>query len=124
MRVLLNDPPRARSEDNDHFVPLDELLAGSDIISLHVPLNMSGIDKTYHLADRIFIGKCGRKPYLINTSRGEVVDTGVVRSALKDSLLDGAVFDVWENDPHIDREMLRLALSCPTATASYHLRGE
>jgi erythronate-4-phosphate dehydrogenase len=124
MRVLLNDPPRARAESNDQFVSLDELLAGSDIISLHVPLNISGIDKTYHLVDRNFIGKCSRKPYLINTSRGEVVDTGAVKAALKDSLLEGAVLDVWENEQVIDREMLRLAHIATPHVAGYSLDGK
>ena len=49
MKVLLNDPPRARKEGNKDFVPLGNILYESDIVTVHVPLNIVGADKTYHL---------------------------------------------------------------------------
>lgn len=51
MKVLLNDPPRQRKENNEIFVDLDQVLAKSDIVTLHVPLNKGGIDNTFHLFD-------------------------------------------------------------------------
>jgi len=124
MKVLLNDPPRQRAEGPGNFVPLEELLAGSDIISLHVPLILSGADKTFHMVNRRFIEKCARKPVLINTARGEVMDTGAVKSALKKSTLAGAVTDVWENEPDIDRELLKIALIATPHIAGYSLDGK
>ena len=53
MRVLLNDPPRARVEGEKGFVFLDKILEESDIITLHVPLNQEGLDATWHLADEV-----------------------------------------------------------------------
>ncbi|GET29786.1 4-phosphoerythronate dehydrogenase [Prolixibacter sp. SD074] len=61
MKVLLNDPPRERAEGKSNFVSLDEILAQSDIITLHVPLNMAGEDKTFHLADDAFFAKAKKK---------------------------------------------------------------
>jgi len=49
MNVLLNDPPRERREGKNNFVGLDQLLIESDIITLHVPLNMDGDDRTFHM---------------------------------------------------------------------------
>ncbi len=51
MKVILNDPPRARSERTKIFVSLENVLKESDIITLHVPLNMDGRDKTNHFFD-------------------------------------------------------------------------
>ncbi len=61
MKVLLNDPPRARAESPEGFVELDVILRESDIITLHVPLNYEGIDKTFHLADESFFLKCSKE---------------------------------------------------------------
>src|SRR5512133_563848 len=57
MKVLLNDPPRARAEGGKSFVELESILENADIITLHVPLNLGGEDKTYHLADELFFNK-------------------------------------------------------------------
>ena len=51
MNVILNDPPRAKYDNNKHFETLDAVLEKSDIITLHVPLTSSGGDKTFHLFD-------------------------------------------------------------------------
>ena len=75
MRVVLNDPPKVREEGLCGFISLEGVLREADIISFHVPLNMNGEDKTYHLADTNFIEKMIDGSVLINTSRGEVVDT-------------------------------------------------
>jgi erythronate-4-phosphate dehydrogenase len=108
MKVLLNDPPRARIESPDDFVELDEILEKSDFITLHVPLNYEGVDKTFHLADESFFLKAGRKPVFINSCRGEVVKTSALKEAIANGLLSGAVIDCWENEPNIDTELLSL----------------
>lgn len=108
MKVLLNDPPRARAEGNNGFVDLTTLLESSDIITLHVPLIMEGPDKTYHLADNLFFAETKRNPILINSCRGEVTETESLKKALKSGLISGAVIDCWENEPGLDRELLDL----------------
>ena len=75
MKVLLNDPPRERAEGKSNFAALDQVLAESDIVSLHVPLNYKGIDKTFHLASRRFFEKMKQREWFINAARGEVTET-------------------------------------------------
>lgn len=108
MRVLCCDPPRARREGGDGFVSLDHLVSESDFITLHVPLNMDGDDCTYKLVDDDFLARMKPGAFLINSSRGEVVDGMVLKSALRSGHLGGAVLDVWENEPEIDLELLSM----------------
>ncbi|MGL4853354.1 MAG: 4-phosphoerythronate dehydrogenase PdxB [Phocaeicola sp.] len=113
MRVLKNDPPREKQGESG-FVHLSTLARECDFISFHTPLVCTGQDPTYHLADPSFFNSLQRKPLLINTSRGEVVDTQALKEALENGQLADAVIDVWENEPHIDLELLeRLFLATP-----------
>ena len=118
MKVLLNDPPRARTEGGRSFVELDNILENADIITLHVPLNLEGTDKTYHLADGTFFARAKKHPVIINSCRGEVTDTPSLKSALKSGQISGAVIDCWENEPELDRELLDL-----TDLATPHIAG-
>ncbi|MDR2040352.1 MAG: 4-phosphoerythronate dehydrogenase PdxB [Bacteroidales bacterium] len=114
MKVLLNDPPRARIEGPAQFVPLDEIIHMSDIISLHVPLNRTGSDQTFHLFDEAMFTCMRRSTILINSSRGEVVDNAALKNALKIKHLDAVVLDVWENEPDIDTELMsKLNIATP-----------
>ena len=124
MDVLLNDPPRERAEGRGIFVELDRVLREADVITLHVPLNLGGEDKTYHLADGDFFAKLGKKVLFINSSRGEVVDSAALKSALKNQMLKGAVLDVWEGEPGIDLELLDLARIGTTHIAGYSTDGK
>ena len=108
MKVLLNDPPRARKEGINGFVDLDEILGRADFITLHVPLNLDGIDQTIHLADESFFAKAKRKPVFINSCRGEVVRNDALKSAILSGQVSGSVIDCWENEPDIDIELLNL----------------
>ncbi|MDP3582352.1 MAG: 4-phosphoerythronate dehydrogenase, partial [Ignavibacteria bacterium] len=118
MKVLLNDPPRARKEGGEKFVSLDELVEKSDIITFHVPLNKAGVDKTFHLADEKFFEKFNKSKIMINSSRGEVVETNALKLAVKDGSVSDLVLDVWENEPNIDSELLEL-----TDIATPHIAG-
>jgi len=118
MKVLLNDPPRARAEGADAFVSLKEVMEQADIITLHVPLNMKGDDATFHLGNAAFLSQLNKKPVLINSCRGEVIETQAVKQALKNGQLSGFVCDCWENEPDIDLELLAL-----TTIATPHIAG-
>lgn len=118
MKVLLNDPPRARFEGKDGFVELDEILERADIITLHTPLNMEGEDKTFHLADKDFFLKAKKSPVLINSCRGEVVDTESLKDAINSGNICDAVIDCWEHEPRIDTGLLEL-----TTLATPHIAG-
>ena len=108
MRVLLNDPPRARKEGQEAFTDLSTLIARSDIITLHVPLEKSGPDATWHLFDAKRIATLRKDQILINSSRGPVVDNAALKEALKAGALRAAALDVWEGEPDFDRELQSL----------------
>lgn len=107
MNVLLNDPPRSRAEGPEKFVHLPEIMQKADIISLHVPLNMTGEDATFHLANSLFFHSLERCPIVINSCRGEVVDTLAATTALEQGIISGLVLDCWENEPDIDLNLLQ-----------------
>ena len=118
MKVLLNDPPRERAEGSTAFVSLQQVVEEADIITLHVPLNLKGEDATFHLGNEAFLTSLKRKPILINSCRGEVIETNAVKTALKTGKLSGFVCDCWENEPNIDLELLDL-----TELATPHIAG-
>jgi len=86
------------------FMPLDRLLATSDIVSLHCPLTA----ETKHLIDQTALARMKRSAYLINASRGPVVDEAALAWALKNRMISGAALDVYEREPEIHRDLLSL----------------
>lgn len=124
MKVLLNDPPRARKEGGEAFVGLDELQRDADIITIHVPLEKDGEDPTWHLfdADRISTLRTGQ--VLINSSRGPVVDNKALKAALAGNLLKAAVLDVWEGEPELDPGLVRLLDIATPHIAGYSADGK
>lgn len=124
LKVLLNDPPRARAEGADGFVDLDTLLQQADIVTFHVPLIRDGIDKTYHFADERFFAKLGKPVMLINASRGEVVDGSALKIAIKDQKVAYSVLDVWENEPSLDTLLLSTVDIATPHIAGYSLEGK
>ncbi len=83
---------------------LDRLLATSDVVSVHVPM----LPETRHLIDQKALTKMKRSAYLINTSRGPVVDEGALAWALKERLIAGAALDVYEKEPEVHPGLLAL----------------
>lgn len=124
MRVLLNDPPRAKQERGSMFVPLDVIAAESDFISFHPPLIKQGEHKTYHLVDSAFLQKLKPNVVIVNTSRGEVIDENALKQAIVHKSIAGTVIDVWENEPNIDAELLQLADIATPHIAGYSTDGK
>ena len=124
LKVLLNDPPRARKEGNAGFVSLEEIIEKSDIITCHVPLQRNGQDATFHLFDQERISQLKPHQILINTSRGEVVDNLALKNALKSNKIKAASLDVWENEPDIDTELMELLFTATPHIAGYSLDGK
>ena len=108
MRVLLNDPPRARREGADNFVSIEKIRQEADIITFHTPLIMKGEDATFHMVDESFLQNLNKKPLLINSCRGEVFGTEAVFNALKTNDISGVILDCWENEPDINLELLNI----------------
>lgn len=109
MRVLRNDPPRARAEDGGKFVPLSTLLAESDIVSIHTPLTVGGEDQTHRLLDKDAIATMKSGAWLIQSSRGGVVDEAAAVQARRSGRLGALVLDVFENEPDPDAESVAAA---------------
>lgn len=124
MNVILNDPPRERNESKNIFSSLDHLLNESDIITVHVPLNIDGQDKTYHLFDNETFSKVKKGSWFINSSRGEVVATEALKNALGEEILAGAVIDVWEREPEIDIPLMHMAYLATPHIAGYSADGK
>lgn len=133
-RVIYNaahrHPETEERKFNVQYMERDELLHVSDIVSLHVPAGKS----TYHMADDDFFSKMKDGAYLINTSRGELVDNDALIKALKSDRLAGAGLDTIETEPvsadnillNSGREVTdKLLLSCHIAgiTGRSFLRG-
>ena len=86
------------------FMPLDRLLATSDVVSLHVPLS----PETRGLIDQPALARMKRTAFLINTTRGAVVDESALAWALREHMIAGAGLDVFENEPQINAALLTL----------------
>lgn len=89
--------PDAEAELPARRLPLDELLATSDVVSLHCPLT----EATRHLIDADALARMKPSALLINTSRGEVVDEAALVEALSEGAIAGAGLDVFEREPRI-----------------------
>jgi erythronate-4-phosphate dehydrogenase len=124
MQVLLNDPPRERLEGSCEFISLKGILREADIISLHVPLITEGDDKTYHMVNDDFLSKMNRGTLLINSSRGEVIDTQSLKRNLSKGSPEKVILDVWENEPRIDSELLKMSYLASPHIAGYSSDGK
>jgi erythronate-4-phosphate dehydrogenase len=124
MNVLLNDPPRSRKEGDMDFVSIERVLRESDIITLHVPLTMTGEDRSYHLFNDNTFKMMKDGSWFINSSRGEVTETAALKNVLKSGKISGAVIDVWENEPGIDHDLLSDATIATPHIAGYSTDGK
>ncbi len=125
MELLLNDPPRElNAEDKTHFVSLEQLLTEADFVTLHVPLETDGPYPTYHLADRQFFARMRHDACFINSSRGAVCDNNALKKAIVSGEIGAAILDVWENEPAIDLELLKLVNYGTPHIAGYSADGK
>ena len=111
MRVLLNDLPREEKEGSTNFRSLQFLAEECDV-------------KTFHLADEAFFRSLKRSPIIINTSRGEVIETAALLKALENGLISDAVIDVWENEPDINLSLLYKVFIGTPHIAGYSADGK
>ncbi len=129
LNVLVNDPPLARKFRNAReappfeFLPLSDL-GQADFITLHTPLTSTGPEPTYHLFNEARLSAMKRGSVLLNTARGAVVDNLALKKALQANHLAGAILDVWENEPHLDLELLRGVHLATPHIAGYSFEGK
>lgn len=123
MRIIVNDPPRSDNGEKG-FDSLQTICKEADIITFHTPLIKEGQYRTFHLADNSFFSALRHKPIIINTSRGEVIDTAALNAALDEGLISDAVIDVWENEPDIDLHLLHRIFIGTPHIAGYSADGK
>lgn len=121
--VLVCDPPRQACEDAD-FVNLQQIVEQCDVISLHTPLNKSGSGSTWHLFDRARLNQLKPGAWLINASRGAVVDNAALKEVLLAREDLQAVLDVWEGEPEVDADLADLCVLATPHIAGYSLDGK
>jgi glyoxylate reductase len=105
VRVLYASPSPKRDTErrvDATRVRLEELLERSDVVSLHAPAN----PRTHHLIDAAALRRMKSHAVLVNTSRGALVDLGVLAAALLEGRLGAAGLDVYEGEPHVPMEIL------------------
>ncbi len=105
MRVVYSEPhqPAAVSPHAD-YLPLDELLPQSHVLSVHCPLT----PETHHLLDAERLAQLPRGAFVVNTARGPIVDEAALVDALERGILAGAGLDVYENEPVVHPGLVRL----------------
>jgi len=105
MRVLTNDPPRARIEGDGAFASLDRVLEEADLLSLHTPLIREGGDATRHLLDEGRLARFRGKG-VINAARGACIDNQALADWLDGGGSRFAVLDCWEGEPAVSSRLL------------------
>jgi len=131
MRVVLNDPPLKRKTSSavgcltadEKYRPIEEIF-DCDIVTLHVPLTNEGPDKTYHLADEKFFKSLKKGVIFFNTCRGKVHDTAALKNAITSYKTSACVLDVWENEPNIDIELVKMVDYGTPHIAGYSYDGK
>lgn len=123
-KVLLNDPPRERNEGKSQFTSLPELLRASDIISMHVPLNKTDRDRTIGLVNKEFLKSTKKGAIFINSSRGPIVEESSLKEALISRKITNTVLDVWQHEPEIDPELMKLVDIATPHIAGYSIDGK
>jgi glyoxylate reductase len=127
MKILYYDvvpmPPEIEKELGAKRVDLDTLLRESDFVSIHVPL----MKETYHLINEEKLRLMKKTAYLINNSRGPVIDEKALYKALKEGWIAGAALDVFEQEPTpVDNPLLKLdnvVVAPHISSASYETRS-
>ena len=103
---------------------IDQICRYADVISFHVPLSK----ETRHMADDIFFDKLKNKPYIINTARGNIIETSALIKALENDKITGAALDVLENEKlhllsALQKEQLDYLLNNDNALITPHIAG-
>ena len=120
MKILITKrtppAPEVLRELDGEFIPLEEMLQRSDVVTMHVPLT----PQTHHMIGEAQIRLMKKGAYLVNTSRGAVVDEKALLETLKLGKLAGAALDVYEEEPPKDLELIRM----PNVVCTAHIGAQ
>ena len=115
MTVLWSEH-QGRVPRNSDYTAFDDVLARSDVISLHCPLN----EHTQHLINKDTLAKMGKQPLLVNVARGGIVDTQALTDAIDNEQIMGYASDVFEQEPIADNDPLLSLSQHPRVIFSPH----
>lgn len=118
LNILRCDPPRAQKEGPEGFCSLEQLLAESDIVTLHVPLD----ETTRGMANADFFTLMKPGAIFINTARGEVVDEPALLEAVPK--LGAIVIDTWNHEPDVNEELIDVVDIATPHIAGYSYQGK
>ncbi|MBI2437798.1 MAG: 4-phosphoerythronate dehydrogenase [Lentisphaerae bacterium] len=138
LRVLQNDPPRQAltglpgrawaggqaAEKNPVFLPLAQVLAEADILSLHVPLTRTGSYPTWHLAEERFFERLKPGAIFLNTARGAVMDSDAFLACRAAGKVAYAIIDTWEGEPEFRTDVLAKADIATPHIAGHSFEGK
>ena len=116
--VLRCDPPRAAAEGEEGFCSLEHLLANSQIVTMHVPLD----ETTRKMADEHFFLLMQPGTIFINAARGEVMDEDALKEAYPK--LGAAIIDTWNNEPDVDEDLIDMVDVATPHIAGYSYQGK
>ncbi len=120
MKILITKrtppAPEVLKELDSEFIPLKEMLQRSDIVTIHVPLT----PQTHHMIGEEEIQLMKKGAYLINMSRGAIVDERALLEALKSTKLTGAALDVYEEEPPKDLALIKM----PNVVCTPHIGAQ
>lgn len=122
-RVLVCDPPRAAAEGGE-YCSLEQLLKQCDVISLHTPLTLDGPLATRHLLATEQLQALRKGAWLLNASRGAVLDNAALYQVLLQRPDLQVVLDVWEGEPLVDVPLAGLCQIATPHIAGYSLDGK
>ena len=117
-KVMRCDPPRAQKEGPEGFCTLEELLAESHVVTLHVPLD----ETTRGMANEDFFTLIRPGAIFINAARGEVVDEAALMAAIPK--LGAVVIDTWNNEPTVNEELVEMVDIATPHIAGYSYQGK
>ena len=125
MRIIYHDVARNEMLEKEYRAAFcgtpEEVLREADVVSIHVPL----LSSTRHLIDAKRLALMKRTAFLVNTSRGPVVDEAALVAALRSGVIAGAALDVFENEPFLSpglAELRNVVLTPHTASATVEVR--
>jgi len=112
MQVIAFDAKPDTALATEHrftYAPLEQVVAQSDIVSLHVPYTK----ETYHLFNSALFARMKKGSIFINTARGEIIDTHALIAALRDGTIWGAGLDVLESERQLQNELAEVSTDAP-----------
>lgn len=125
METFRYDPPLAERDPSFQSDSFEDTIA-ADFVTLHVPLTRAGESRhpTHHMIGAAQIARMRPTACLINTSRGDVVDSGALVQALTRGSIGGAVLDVYEGEPEPREELIRLPILATPHVAGYAVEAK